>query len=216
MTIYIELVLLKDNLLLHFRLATTQPHEFQAEAAKWATRAREVDLSRLKGFHLRFTPKVRSGVTGNWSDDIWKLNGGKYRFHSDQNNRMCVRFSCSVIKWLQTNILNENWWYRVAKTRPKLFWILNWSPETRYIIYPVANVHFWQTFWAEMVPKKTKPGKASNHRGSIEAKKGRTRSVNSKCTGEETRNNKRLFVECDDPLQPPALYSMTFVVEKAF
>ena len=66
------------------------------EAAERATKSREVDLSRLKGFHLRFAPKMRCGVTGNWSDDIRKLsgNGGNYRFHSDQNNRMCVRFSC--------------------------------------------------------------------------------------------------------------------------
>ena len=54
----------------------------------------DVDLSRLKGFYLHFAPQMRCGVTGNWSDDIWKLNGGNYRFHSDQNNRMCVHFSC--------------------------------------------------------------------------------------------------------------------------
>ena len=41
------------------------------EAAKRATKSREVDLSRLKGFHLRFAPKMRCGVTGNWLDDIW-------------------------------------------------------------------------------------------------------------------------------------------------
>ena len=39
-----------------------------------ATKSREVDLSSLKDFHLRFAPKMRSGVTCNWSDDIWKLN----------------------------------------------------------------------------------------------------------------------------------------------
>ena len=33
------------------------------EAADRATKSREVDLSRLKGFHLRFAPKMRSGVT---------------------------------------------------------------------------------------------------------------------------------------------------------
>ena len=33
------------------------------EAAERATKSREVDLSRLKGFHLRFAPKMRSGVT---------------------------------------------------------------------------------------------------------------------------------------------------------
>ena len=36
------------------------------EAAERATRSREVDLSRLKGFHLRFAPKMWSGVTCNW------------------------------------------------------------------------------------------------------------------------------------------------------
>ena len=29
------------------------------EAAKRATKSREVDLSRLKGFHLRFAPKIK-------------------------------------------------------------------------------------------------------------------------------------------------------------
>ena len=33
------------------------------EAANRAKKSREVDLSRLKGFHLRFAPKMRSGVT---------------------------------------------------------------------------------------------------------------------------------------------------------
>ena len=37
--------------------------------AERATKSPEVDLSRLKGFHFRFTPKMRSGVTCNWSDD---------------------------------------------------------------------------------------------------------------------------------------------------
>ena len=32
------------------------------EAANRATKSREVDLSRLKGFHLRFAPKMRSQV----------------------------------------------------------------------------------------------------------------------------------------------------------
>ena len=36
------------------------------EAAERATKSREVDLSRLKGFHLRFAPKMRDGVTCNW------------------------------------------------------------------------------------------------------------------------------------------------------
>ena len=35
------------------------------------TKSREVNLSGLKGFHLHFAPKMRSGVTGV-SDYIWK------------------------------------------------------------------------------------------------------------------------------------------------
>ena len=35
------------------------------EAAERATKSREVDLSRLKGFHLRFALKMRGGVTWN-------------------------------------------------------------------------------------------------------------------------------------------------------
>ena len=83
--------------LMNFRVEYVRPLSGRClgrEAAERATKSREVDLSRLKGFHLRFAPKIRCGVTGNWSNDIWKLNGGNYRFHSDQNNRMCVRFSC--------------------------------------------------------------------------------------------------------------------------
>ena len=50
------------------------------EVAERTTKSREVDLSRLRGFHLRFAPKMRSGMTGNWSDDIWKFDGGNNRF----------------------------------------------------------------------------------------------------------------------------------------
>ena len=49
-------------------------------------KSREVDLSRLKGFHLRFAQNMRSGVTGNWylglHLEALELNGGKNRFHS--------------------------------------------------------------------------------------------------------------------------------------
>ena len=71
---------------------------FGCKAAERATKSRKVDLSHLKGFPLRFAPKMRSGVTGNWSDDIWKLNGGNYRFHSDQKNRMCAFLLCRKSK----------------------------------------------------------------------------------------------------------------------
>ena len=127
-------------------------------AAERATKLREVDLSRLKGFYLRFTPKMRRGVTCNWCLglhlEVLELNCGKTPI--DQNNRTCVRFSCvdrkskfvySVLKWLPRKILNENW--------PKLVWILNWSPERRYWV--AKPVHFRQTFRAEIAQTETKP-----------------------------------------------------------
>ena len=69
--------------LMNFRVEYVRPLSGRClgrEAAERATKSREVDLSRLKGFHLRFAPKMRCGVTGNWSDDIWKLNGGNNWF----------------------------------------------------------------------------------------------------------------------------------------
>ena len=62
---------------MNFRVQYVRPRSGRClggEAAERATKSREVDLSHLKGFHLRFAPKMRSGVTCNWSDDIWKLN----------------------------------------------------------------------------------------------------------------------------------------------
>ena len=170
---------------MNFRVEYVRPrsdHCLCCEAAERATKSREVDLSPLKGFHLCFAPKMRSGVTGNWSDDIWMAE----IIDSIQTKTIvCVCVSpawkeqtkCvySVLKWLRTKILNDNWRYWVAKTRPKLVWILNWSPERRYISSGVAKVHFWQ----------------------------------------QTRNNKRaLFVASDDPLRPPAPYTMTFSQRK--
>ena len=53
-----------------------------------------------------------------------------------------IKFVYSVLKWLQTKILNENWLYQVGKKDQSLFesWI----------------EHFWQTFCAENVQAKTK------------------------------------------------------------
>ena len=65
--------------LINFRVEYVRPRRGRClgwEAAERATKLREIDLSRLKGFHLRFAPKMRRGMTSNWSDDIWKLNGG--------------------------------------------------------------------------------------------------------------------------------------------
>ena len=52
-----------------FRLATSRPLEkpkgasfLGREVAERATKSREVDLSRLKDFHLRFAPKIKLQV----------------------------------------------------------------------------------------------------------------------------------------------------------
>ena len=95
---------------MNFRVEYVRPQSGRClghEAAERATKSREVDLSRLKGFHLRFAPKIRCGVTGNWSDEIWKLNGGNYRFYSDQTivcvcvspaSKGQIKFVYSVLK----------------------------------------------------------------------------------------------------------------------
>ena len=54
---------------MNFRVEYVRPRSgccLGREAAERATKSREVDLSRLKGFHLRFVPKMRSSVTCNW------------------------------------------------------------------------------------------------------------------------------------------------------
>ena len=84
--------------LMNFRVEYVRPRSGRfsgREAGKRATKLREVDLSRLKGFHLRFVPKMRDGVTSNWSDDIWKLNF-PLRPKQYRMTRMCVRFSYCV------------------------------------------------------------------------------------------------------------------------
>ena len=63
--------------LMNFRIEYIRPQSgrcIACEAAERAIKSQEVDLSRLKGLHLCFAPKMRSGVTCNWSDDSWKLN----------------------------------------------------------------------------------------------------------------------------------------------
>ena len=55
--------------LINFRVEYVRPQSGRClarEPAERMTKSREVDLSRLKDFHLRFAPKMRSGVTCNW------------------------------------------------------------------------------------------------------------------------------------------------------
>ena len=65
----------RDNSNLLRRLATSRRHEFLSErrpsflgceAAKRAAKSREVDLSRLRGCHLRFVPNMGRSVTRIW------------------------------------------------------------------------------------------------------------------------------------------------------
>ena len=101
--------------LMNFRVEYVRPRSRRflgREAGERATKSWEVDLSRLKGFHLHFTPKMRDG--------IGQMTFGSCIFHCDQNNIewlecVCVsptaskgqiQFVYSVLKWLRTKILN--------------------------------------------------------------------------------------------------------------
>ena len=108
--------------LMNFRVEYVRPRSGRClgrEATERATKSREVDLSRLKS-HLRFAPKMRRDMTFE-----------KYRFHSNQNNRMCVRFSCieraTLICLLCTKVITNKDFkrkltiYRVAKKDQSLF-----------------------------------------------------------------------------------------------
>ena len=106
--------------LMNFRVEYVRPQSGRCYfVAKRATTSREVDLSHLKGFHLRFAPNMRCGMTGNWPDDIWKLNGIKWGKllvpFRPKISYVCAFLLCqkskfvySVLKLLRTKILNEN------------------------------------------------------------------------------------------------------------
>ena len=143
-------------------------HCLGRKGAERVTKSREVDLSCLKGFHLRFVSK-KWGVAwpatcqvtfGSWmAESIGSIP-------TETIECMCVsptalkeeiKFVYSVLKWLRTKILNENWRYWVDKKDQSLFesWIDNQKGDK--VIYPVVKVHFRQTFCAEIVQAKTKP-----------------------------------------------------------
>ena len=195
------------------------------KVAERVTKSPEVDLSRLKGCHLHFKPKIE------WHDlqlVRWHLEV-ECSIPSKTIECVCIsppvlkeqiKSVYSVLKWLRTKILHKTWRYRVGKKHQSLFesWIDRQKGDK--LIYPVSKDHFWQTFCSKIVQAKIKPqfgrflnwGKAPNHQGSFEAKKGRTKSVKSTCPGKETRNNKRaLFEACDDQR-----YIVTFIDGEAF
>ena len=106
----------RDNSNLFRRLATSRPHEFLSEqrpsflgceAAKRVAKSREVDLSHLRGCHLRFAPNMGRSVTRIW--------GFRSHFRESQtsmtecidftpkkNNRMRVCFSAIERSTLST------------------------------------------------------------------------------------------------------------------
>ena len=155
------------------------------EAAERATKSREVDLSRLKGFHLRFAPKMRCGVTGNWSNDqmtyfgSWMAEIGSIPTKTtvcvcvSPATKEQIKFVYFVPKWLRAKILNENWRCRVAKKRPKPVWILNIDHRKGDIYPAVARQRF--TFDKHFVPKLSRQKR--NHSSEDSWIKGKLRSI---------------------------------------
>ena len=135
------------------------------EAAERATKSREVDLSRLKGFPFVFRAKnlewrdrqlVRWHLEVEWMAEI-------YIGSIPTETIVCVcvspaskeqiKFVYSVLKWLRAKILNENWRYPADKKHQSLF--KSWIDHLKGDTYPV--VHFWQTCCTEILKTKTKP-----------------------------------------------------------
>ena len=97
----------RDNSNLLRRLATSRPHEFLSEqrpsflgceAAKRAAKSREVDLSHLRGCHLRFAPNMGRSVTRIWGfrshfRESQTSMAECIDFTPKKNNRMRVCFS---------------------------------------------------------------------------------------------------------------------------
>ena len=133
-----------------------------------------------------------------------QMTFGIWMFHSNQNNIECVCVSTTAskgqIKFVYgcTKVITKKYFKRKLRIsggqkRPTLLWILITGKEISLYIQ-------WRrfTFGKHFVPKLYRQkrnrssedswsikGKASNHRGSIEAKKGMTRSVKSTCTAKK-------------------------------
>ena len=147
--------------LMNFRVEYARPRSGRClgcEAAERATKSREVDLSRLKGFHLRFAPKMRRDLQlVRWHLEVeCSIKTIECVCVSPTASKEQIKFVYPVLKWLRTKILNENGRYRVGKKDQSLFesWIDHRKGDK--LIYPVAKVHFWQTFCAKIVQAKTK------------------------------------------------------------
>ena len=87
-----------------------------------ATKLREVELSRLQGFHLHFVPKMGSGVTRIWGFRfhlrVLDFNGGMSWFHSDQIYRACM--CISIIEGANLFTVCESWRPQAARKQRKL------------------------------------------------------------------------------------------------
>ena len=141
-----------------FRLATSRPHEFRAEyvwpwsgrclgrkATEWAMKPWEVDLSLSKGFHLRFTPKMRRCVTCNWPDDIWKLNVCAFLLRQKSKLNLFTLFLSDYEQRSYTKIDNMGW---PKKTKACLNLELITAKEI-YIQWPrfTFDKHFVPKLW---------------------------------------------------------------------
>ena len=87
-----------------------------------ATKSREVDLSRLQGFHSHFAPKMGSGVTRIWGFRfhlrVLDFNGGMSWFHSDQIYWTCM--CISIIEGANLFTVCESWRPQAAGKKQKL------------------------------------------------------------------------------------------------
>ena len=133
--------------LMNFRVEYVRPrsdHCLGREAAERATKSRQVDLSRLKGFHLRFVPKMTCGVNGNWSDDIWKSVPFRpkqpyvcaFLLRRKSKLNLFTLYQSDYEQRFKTKIDDIGW----PKKYQSLFesWIY-WSPERRYMSSGAEN-----------------------------------------------------------------------------
>ena len=79
------------------------------EAPKQATKSRKVDLSRLRGCHLRFPPNMESGVTGLW--------GFKLQFRSKVVSVSSFSFSYSQPDISDVSSSRKRSWQQEFATR---------------------------------------------------------------------------------------------------
>ena len=194
---------------MNFRVEYVRPDVLQRSgrclrrvATERATKPREVDLSRLKGFHLRFAPKMRRDLQlVRWHLEVECSIKTIECVCVSPGSKEQIKFVYSVLKWLRTKILNENWRYRVAKKDQSLF--ESWIDHRKGDIYPVAKDILCRNCAGknETVVRKILEVRESFESSRIHWSQERRDKVHEKYMywRTETRNNKRaLFVTYND------------------